>query len=154
MQSKYFRWYAGMSCISLSMLAAQAAHAQIKVGVTISTTGPAAAIGAPTRNAMLLWPKEVAGQKVEYIILDDASDTTNAVRNLRKLTAEEKVDIVVGPQSYHRLPDLLCSDGSQGIPRLGAPGQLGQFVLRVPVRRQGGADGGDPARGGRGPPAR
>lgn len=99
MQSKYFRWYAGMSCISLSLLAAQAAHAQIKVGVTISTTGPAAAIGAPTRNAMLLWSKEVAGQKVEYIILDDASDTTNAVRNLRKLTAEEKVDIVVGPNT-------------------------------------------------------
>ena len=99
MQSKFFRWFAGMSCISLSMLAAQSAHAQIKVGVTISTTGPAAAIGAPTRNAMLLWPKEVAGQKVEYIILDDASDTTNAVRNLRKLTTEEKVDIVVGPNT-------------------------------------------------------
>jgi branched-chain amino acid transport system substrate-binding protein len=99
MQSKFFRWFAGMSCISLSMLAAQSVHAQIKVGVTISTTGPAAAIGAPTRNAMLLWPKEVAGQKVEYIILDDASDTTNAVRNLRKLTTEEKVDIVVGPNT-------------------------------------------------------
>jgi branched-chain amino acid transport system substrate-binding protein len=99
MQSKFFRWFAGMSCISLSVLAAQSAHAQIKVGVTISTTGPAAAIGAPTRNAMLLWPKEVAGQKVEYIILDDASDTTNAVRNLRKLTTEEKVDIVVGPNT-------------------------------------------------------
>lgn len=99
MQSKFFRWFAGMSCISLSMLAAQSAHAQIKVGVTISTTGPAAAIGAPTRNAMLLWPREVAGQKVEYIILDDASDTTNAVRNLRKLTTEEKVDIVVGPNT-------------------------------------------------------
>ncbi|MFL6717957.1 MAG: ABC transporter substrate-binding protein [Burkholderiaceae bacterium] len=88
-----------MSCMSLSVLAAQSAHAQIKVGVTISTTGPAAAIGAPTRNAMLLWPKEVAGQKVEYIILDDGSDTTNAVRNLRKLTTEEKVDIVVGPNT-------------------------------------------------------
>ena len=99
MQSKFFSWFAGMSCISLSMLAAQSAHAQIKVGVTISTTGPAAAIGAPTRNAMLLWPREVAGQKVEYIILDDASDTTNAVRNLRKLTTEEKVDIVVGPNT-------------------------------------------------------
>jgi branched-chain amino acid transport system substrate-binding protein len=99
MQSKLFRWFAGMSCISLSVLVAQSAHAQIKVGVTISTTGPAAAIGAPTRNAMLLWPREVAGQKVEYIILDDASDTTNAVRNLRKLTTEEKVDIVVGPNT-------------------------------------------------------
>ncbi|WP_283444433.1 ABC transporter substrate-binding protein [Noviherbaspirillum suwonense] len=87
-----------MSCISVAAVA-PSAFAQIKVGVTISTTGPAAAIGAPTRNAMLLWPKEVAGQKVEYIILDDASDTTNAVRNLRKLTAEEKVDIIVGPNT-------------------------------------------------------
>jgi branched-chain amino acid transport system substrate-binding protein len=98
MQSKFFRWFAGMSCISVAAIA-PSAYAQIKVGVTISTTGPAAAIGAPTRNAMLLWPKEVAGQKVEYIILDDGSDTTSAVRNLRKLTAEEKVDIVVGPNT-------------------------------------------------------
>jgi len=98
MQSKFFRWFAGMSCISVAAIA-PSAYAQIKVGVTISTTGPAAAIGAPTRNAMLLWPKEVAGQKVEYIILDDGSDTTNAVRNLRKLTAEEKVDIIVGPNT-------------------------------------------------------
>jgi branched-chain amino acid transport system substrate-binding protein len=98
MPSKFFRWFAGMSCISVAAIA-PSAYAQIKVGVTISTTGPAAAIGAPTRNAMLLWPKEVAGQKVEYIILDDGSDTTNAVRNLRKLTAEEKVDIVVGPNT-------------------------------------------------------
>ena len=98
MQSKFFRWLAGMSCVSVAAFA-PSAHAQIKVGVTISTTGPAAAIGAPTRNAMLLWPKEVAGQKVEYIILDDGSDTTNAVRNLRKLTTEEKVDIVVGPNT-------------------------------------------------------
>jgi branched-chain amino acid transport system substrate-binding protein len=98
MQSKFFRWFAGMSCISVAAIA-PSAFAQIKVGVTISTTGPAAAIGAPTRNAMLLWPKEVAGQKVEYIILDDGSDSTNAVRNLRKLTTEEKVDIIVGPNT-------------------------------------------------------
>ena len=99
MNLKFFRWFAGMSCVSVAVLSASSAGAQIKVGVTISTTGPAAAIGAPTRNAMLLWPKEVAGQKVEYIILDDASDTTNAVRNLRKLTTEEKVDIIVGPNT-------------------------------------------------------
>lgn len=99
MHPKFLRWFAGMSCISVAVLSAASASAQIKVGVTISTTGPAAAIGAPTRNAMLLWPREVAGQKVEYIILDDASDTTSAVRNLRKLTAEEKVDIIVGPNT-------------------------------------------------------
>ena len=88
----------GLSCIPLTLFASSAL-AQIKVGVTISTTGPAAAIGAPSKNAMLLWPKEIAGQKVEYIILDDGSDPTNAVRNARKLTTEEKVDVMVGPNT-------------------------------------------------------
>jgi len=83
----------------LLALAAVPALAQIKIGVNISTTGPAAAIGAPTKNAMLLWPKEIAGQKVEYVILDDASDATNAVKNVRKLTAEQKVDVIVGPNT-------------------------------------------------------
>ncbi|EGF31758.1 ABC-type transporter, periplasmic component: HAAT family [Oxalobacteraceae bacterium IMCC9480] len=88
------------SLIAASLLLfATAATAQLRIGVTISTTGPAAAIGAPTKNAMLLWPKEIAGQKVEYVILDDGSDVTNAVRNARKLISEEKVDLIVGPNT-------------------------------------------------------
>jgi branched-chain amino acid transport system substrate-binding protein len=82
-----------------AMLPCAPAAAQIKVGITISTTGPAAAIGAPTKNAILLWPKEIDGQKVEYVLLDDGSDVSNAVRNARKLTAEEKVDVIVGPNT-------------------------------------------------------
>nr|WP_038496914.1 ABC transporter substrate-binding protein [Collimonas arenae] len=84
------------------VLAAAFVHpalAQIKIGVDIAVTGPAAAIGAPTKNAILLWPKEIAGKKVEYIILDDASDPANAVRNVRKLISEEKVDLIVGPNT-------------------------------------------------------
>ncbi|HEX2530992.1 MAG TPA: ABC transporter substrate-binding protein [Burkholderiaceae bacterium] len=98
MRSFKLRRLVGLSCVPLAFLASSA-YAQIKVGVTISTTGPAAAIGVPSKNAMLLWPKEIAGQKVQYIILDDASDPTNAVRNARKLTAEEKVDVIVGPNT-------------------------------------------------------
>jgi branched-chain amino acid transport system substrate-binding protein len=41
-------------------------------------------------------PKTIAGHKVEYIVLDDATDTTNAVRNERKFITEDKVDVVVG----------------------------------------------------------
>jgi branched-chain amino acid transport system substrate-binding protein len=96
MQSSSLRRLAGLSFIPFAALAFSA-YAQIKVGVTISTTGPAASIGVPSKNAMLLWPKEIAGQKVEYVILDDASDPTNAVRNTRKLITEEKVDVIVGP---------------------------------------------------------
>ena len=77
-------------------LLATAAQAQIKVGVTVSATGPAASLGIPEKNTFALMPKEIAGQKVEYVILDDASDTTTAVKNARKLTSEDKVDVLIG----------------------------------------------------------
>lgn len=100
MLPKHLCRLAGASAISLAaVLAAAPAAAQIKIGISISTTGPAASIGASTKNAVLLWPKEIAGQKVEYILLDDASDVTNAVRNVRKLTTEQHVDVVVGPNT-------------------------------------------------------
>jgi branched-chain amino acid transport system substrate-binding protein len=80
------------------MLAAGAALAQaeINVGVTVSATGPAASLGIPERNTFALMPKTIAGRKVNYIVLDDASDTTAAVSNTRKLITESKVDIVIG----------------------------------------------------------
>ncbi|NLJ61998.1 MAG: ABC transporter substrate-binding protein [Alcaligenaceae bacterium] len=70
--------------------------AQIKVGVTVASTGPAASLGIPERNTVALLPTEIAGQKVEYLVLDDATDTTVAVRNMRKLITEDKVDVVIG----------------------------------------------------------
>ena len=75
---------------------AAAAFAQVKVGVTVSATGPAASLGIPERNTVAMCPKEVAGKSVEYIVLDDASDTTTAVQNTRKLIGESKVDAIIG----------------------------------------------------------
>lgn len=72
------------------------AQAQVKVGVTVSATGPAASLGIPEKNTIDLMPKTIAGQKIEYIVLDDGSDTTKAVANTRKLITEDKVDIVLG----------------------------------------------------------
>ncbi len=72
------------------------ASAQVKVGVTVASTGPAASLGIPERNTVALLPKEVAGQKIEWIVLDDATDTTQAVKNSRKLASEGKVDVLVG----------------------------------------------------------
>ena len=77
-------------------LIAAAAHAQIKVGVTVSATGPAASLGIPEKNTFDLLPKTIAGQSVTYIVLDDASDTTKAVTNAKKLISEDKVDVIVG----------------------------------------------------------
>ncbi|UCV15034.1 ABC transporter substrate-binding protein [Quatrionicoccus australiensis] len=81
-----------------TLLAAFAANAlaDINVGVTLSATGPAASLGIPEKNTIELLPKTIAGQKVNYIVLDDASDTTTAVKNTKKLISESRVDIVIG----------------------------------------------------------
>ncbi len=75
---------------------ASAAFADINVGVTVSATGPAASLGIPEKNTVALMPTTIAGQKVNYIVLDDASDPTTAVKNARKLVAEDKVDVLLG----------------------------------------------------------
>ena len=75
---------------------ATSALADINVGVTLSATGPAASLGIPEKNTIALLPATIGGQKVNYIVLDDASDTTTAVKNTRKLIAENKVDVVIG----------------------------------------------------------
>lgn len=87
---------ASMLAIAALGLFAGAASAQVKVGVTVSATGPAASLGIPEKNTFTLLPKEIGGKKIEYIVLDDASDTTTAVKNTRKMISEDKVDVVVG----------------------------------------------------------
>ncbi len=81
---------------ALALASAQVAAQDIKVGVTLSATGPAASLGIPERNTFALMPQTIGGRKVQYFILDDASDTTSAVKNTRKLIGEDKVDVVVG----------------------------------------------------------
>ncbi|GAC1342728.1 MAG: ABC transporter substrate-binding protein [Acetobacteraceae bacterium] len=75
---------------------AGAARAEIKVGVTISTTGPAASLGVPQKNSLALLPDEVAGEKIRYIVLDDATDSTKAVANARKMIDEDAIDALIG----------------------------------------------------------
>ncbi len=89
-------------CLAFAVAAAftafgsTAARADIKVGVTVSATGPAASLGIPEKNTIALLPKIIAGQKIDYIVLDDASDTTTAVNNTRKLITDDNVDIIIG----------------------------------------------------------
>jgi branched-chain amino acid transport system substrate-binding protein len=72
------------------------ALADLTLGVSISLTGPTSALGIPTKNGIALWPKEIAGEKLNVIMLDDATDPTKAVQNTRKFINEDHVDVVVG----------------------------------------------------------
>jgi len=78
------------------VLAAGSAWADITIGVSVSATGPAASLGIPEKNTFALLPQAIGGEKVKYIVLDDATDTTLAVKNAKKLTAEDHVDVLIG----------------------------------------------------------
>jgi len=82
--------------LAAALAASTLAHADVNVGVTLSATGPAASLGIPEKNTIALMPQTIGGEKINYIVLDDASDTTTAVSNTRKLITENKVDIVLG----------------------------------------------------------
>jgi branched-chain amino acid transport system substrate-binding protein len=84
-----------LTLVALAALST-AVLADINIGVSVSATGPAASLGIPEKNTFALLPTTIAGQKVNYIILDDATDPTAATRNIKKLISENKVDVVIG----------------------------------------------------------
>lgn len=73
------------------------ARAEVKIGVIVSATGPAASVGVTQQRTVPILPQKLGGQDVRYILLDDASDTSTTVTNARKLITEEKVDVILGP---------------------------------------------------------
>ena len=80
-----------------TLLTAGIAMADINIGVTLSATGPAASLGIPEKNTLeMIGSPTIGGQKLNFIVLDDKSDTTEAVKNTRKLISENNVDVVVG----------------------------------------------------------
>ncbi|UCV12214.1 ABC transporter substrate-binding protein [Dechloromonas denitrificans] len=85
------------SLLAVLLLSAGLVRAEIKIGVIASSTGPTAAVGIPQKNTVALLPSEIAGQKIEYIVLDDASDPTNAVTGVKKLLGEHRIDALIGP---------------------------------------------------------
>lgn len=73
--------------------------ADLKVGLSVSLSGPNSSLGIPYAKGMqaaVAYKPEINGRKVQLIVLDDGSDPTNAGRNARKLVEEEKVDVLMG----------------------------------------------------------
>lgn len=84
---------------SLAAWFACAAHADINVGVILPLTGPTSALGIASKNSIALWPASIAGQKLNIIMMDDATDPTQATKNARRMVTENQVDILLGSSS-------------------------------------------------------
>ena len=81
---------------ALALAAAGAAHADVNIGISLPLTGPASGLGIPMKNFFALWPEKVAGEKINLIILVDATDPTKGVVNAKRFVTEDKVDIIGG----------------------------------------------------------
>ncbi|WP_027476686.1 ABC transporter substrate-binding protein [Curvibacter gracilis] len=118
---------AGALCLAGSALA------QIKVGVVSSASGPIALVGIPQKNTVALLPKEVAGQKIEYFSLDDASDPTASVSAVKKLINEDKVDALIGPSGSPNAMGVIQFAAEAGVPMF-AP--VGTAAVVLPMTEQ------------------
>ena len=79
-----------------TLTAATTALADVTVGISLPLTGPASGLGIPMGNFFKLWPATIAGEKINLIILDDATDPTKGVQNARRFVTEDKVDLIIG----------------------------------------------------------
>ncbi|WP_460565124.1 ABC transporter substrate-binding protein [Hydrogenophaga aquatica] len=82
--------------VALTALTATAAQADIKIGVSLALTGPGSGLGIPMQNQFKLFPQTIGGEKVQLIILDDATDPGKGAANARRFVTEDKVDLIIG----------------------------------------------------------
>lgn len=88
------------------------AQEKIKLGVIVTLSGPAAALGQQVRDGFALAVKDLGskmgGRDVEVVVVDDELKPDAAVTKVKGLLEREKVDFVVGPifsnvlQAIHR----------------------------------------------------
>ena len=116
------RFYLSAAVIAASValpgLPASAQTSEITVGITISTTGPAAALGIPERNALEFVAKEIAGVPLKLIVLDDGGDPTNATTNARRFVTESKADVIMGSSTTPPTVAVSTVANEAGVPHL------------------------------------
>src|ERR1700754_3333883 len=92
---------------------------EIVIGISISTTGPAAALGIPERNSLDFVVKEIAGVPLKVIVLDDGGDPTAATTNARRFVTESKADIIMGSSTTPPTVAVSTVANEAGVPHLG-----------------------------------
>ena len=130
MMNKTFK---GFALAAVALAAAQSFAADLKIGFISSLSGPVAALGIPYEKgirAAIAEHPQIAGRKVELIVLDDASDPTTAGRNARKLVVDDKVDVLIGTSGVPGAMAIAAVARETGTP----------LISPTPVVMPGGAD--------------
>src|SRR5689334_5284063 len=114
--------------------AALAQSNEIVIGITITTTGPAAALGIPERNSLEFVAKEIGGVPLKVIVLDDGGDPTAATTNARRFVTESKADIIMGSSTTPSTVAVATVANEAGIPHIGlAPFPINEARMKWSV---------------------
>lgn len=84
-----------LAVLAGAALATASAWADLTIGVSLPMTGAASSLGIPMSNQVKLWPTQVAGEKLNVMLLDDAGDPSKGVDNARRFV-QANADLVMG----------------------------------------------------------
>src|SRR3954463_9027353 len=118
MKKAFFSAAAVVAAFALPGSPAVAQTNEITIGISIATTGPAAALGIPERNALDFVPKEIGGVPLKVIVLDDGGDATTAPPNARRFVTESKADIIMGSSTTPPTVAVSTVANEAGVPHL------------------------------------
>ena len=96
------RRFAAYACALAFIVAPSAVFAQIKIGSSLSVTGPASFLGDPEKKTLEMYVDEINkkgginGQKLELVIYDDGGNPNAARTFATRLVEEDKVAAVIG----------------------------------------------------------
>lgn len=123
--------------VAVAALTSGAALADINIGVSLALTGPGSGLGIPMQNQLKLFPKTIGGEKVNLVVLDDATDPGKGAANARRFVTEDKVDVIFGScitAVAAAMSDIASEAGTvqiAGSP-VGLPPGKDKWVFRLP----------------------
>jgi branched-chain amino acid transport system substrate-binding protein len=92
---------AGLAALFGILANVAVAQEKLKIGVIVTLSGPAAALGQQVRDGFTLAVKDLggkmAGRDVEIVAADDELKPDSAVTKVKGLLERDRVDFVVGP---------------------------------------------------------
>src|SRR6201986_3637300 len=91
---------AGLAVLLTAAINPAASQDKIKIGVIVTLSGPAAALGQQVRDGFALGVKDLGGKMggkdVEVVVVDDELKPDGAVSKVKGLIERDQVDFVVG----------------------------------------------------------
>lgn len=121
--------------LTAGLAVATCAHAQIRIGVITSATGPIALVGIPQKNTVPLLPQTMGGLRVEYIVFDDASDPGKSVNLAKQLISENNVDAIIGPSGSPNSVGVVPFVAEAGVPLLAPVGTAAVVLPMTPQKK-------------------